>query len=871
MSARKVDWGAVEGEEQATKPEASGRPPERAHVASKADLRVLDKAFLALTGNRPFPWQAALYQRFLAGNLPRVCNIPTGLGKTSVIAVWLLARAAGAALPRRLVYVVNRRTVVDQTTDEVERIRANLAAAGIEEPLVVSTLRGQMADNRAWSADPSRQAVVCGTVDMIGSRLLFGGYRIGFRARPLHAGLLGQDALIVHDEAHLEPAFQQLLEAIQDEQERQGDRWPMRVMALTATSRDGDAAFGLEGRDEAHPVVAQRIHATKRLTLHRHGDRDLVERVVAQTLSYEGPGSAVLVFLRSVEDVSGAVRRLRNAKVSVQHLTGTMRGLERDRLAATDPIFRRFLAGSAVSPSSPFVVLVCTSAGEVGVNLSADHLVCDLSTFDSMAQRFGRVNRLGLRQDSEIHVFHQEAEELDAGDPLDARRIATLRLLRSLHGDASPAALARLAPEARRAAFAPEPTILEPSEILFDAWSMTTVEDLPGRPPLAPYLHGVADWEPPTTHVAWRSEVDLLTSELLERHPARELIDDYPIKPHELLADRTSRVLTTLLQALEHDPEAGKSPVWIVRESGRVEATILGELCAGDRKSNERSLAGCTLLLSPRWSRPVDGLLAPEGWGPGDESADVADVWLGEKGEPLRRRLLCGPPPAGMKLVRSILLGDDEEREGDEPPRRWSWYELPVAADEGSGTAALPVALGDHLDDVEREATRIVSRLSLDPCVGRAVTTAARFHDLGKRRRAWQRSIGNLHPDRILAKSGGAMTPIDVTPFRHEYGSIIDLEREGLLAQLPPDEQDLVLHLVAAHHGRARPHFPPGELFDPERPGADARELGVRVVTRYALLQRRFGRWGLAYLESLVRAADWAASAKPSKFVEASP
>ncbi|MEI6251713.1 MAG: hypothetical protein WCP30_02805, partial [Mycobacteriaceae bacterium] len=41
------------------------------------------------------------------------------------------------------------------------------------------------------------------------------------------------------------------------------------------------------------------------------------------------------------------------------------------------------------------VYLVCTSAGEVGINISADHLVCDLATFDSMAQRFGRVNRFG--------------------------------------------------------------------------------------------------------------------------------------------------------------------------------------------------------------------------------------------------------------------------------------------------------------------------------------------------------------------------------------------------------------------------------------------------------------------------------------------
>src|SRR5580692_8609831 len=91
------------------------------------------KAFNALTGNPPFPWQQALYHDwFAAGKFPPSCNLPTGLGKTSVIAIWLIALANhGSKLPRRLVYVVNRRTVVDQTTDEVEKYRSQLEAAGL--------------------------------------------------------------------------------------------------------------------------------------------------------------------------------------------------------------------------------------------------------------------------------------------------------------------------------------------------------------------------------------------------------------------------------------------------------------------------------------------------------------------------------------------------------------------------------------------------------------------------------------------------------------------------------------------------------------------------------------------------------------------
>ena len=78
----------------------------------------------------------------------------------------------------------------------------------------------------------------------------------------------------------------------------------------------------------------------------------------------------------------------------------------------------------------------------------------------------------------------------------------------------------------------------------------------------------------------------------------------------------------------------------------------------------------------------------------------------------------------------------------------------------------------------------------------------------------------------------------------------------------------MVLHLIAAHHGRARPHFPADEAFDPDQPSALTDSVAREVPRRFARLQRKYGRWGLAYLESLLRAADWAASANPSRFVE---
>ena len=157
-----------------------------------------DERFKTLTGSSPFCWQRRLFHEyFTTGNLPAALDIPTGLGKTSVMVLWYIAQAAGANVPRRLVYVVNRRVVVDQATIVADEIRDKSQ----DSELRVSTLRGQHVDNREWLADPAVPAIIVGTVDMIGSRLLFSGYGVSRKMRPYHAGLLGSDTLVVLDEA----------------------------------------------------------------------------------------------------------------------------------------------------------------------------------------------------------------------------------------------------------------------------------------------------------------------------------------------------------------------------------------------------------------------------------------------------------------------------------------------------------------------------------------------------------------------------------------------------------------------------------------------------------------------------------------------
>jgi CRISPR-associated endonuclease/helicase Cas3 len=218
-------------------------PPatEQDSKASPVDLAVTTfrREFATIAGGAtPFAWQEELFGLFVGGKIPPRIDLPTGSGKTSVMTIWLLALAAQVksgerpSLPRRIVWVVDRRVVVDQATEEAKQIverlekdqalaevRAALArlscAPSAETPLAVSTLRGEFQDNRAWSRNPSRPAIIVGTVDMVGSRLLFSGYGDSFRRRPSHAGLLGQDTLIVNDEAHLTTAFAALIRDIE--------------------------------------------------------------------------------------------------------------------------------------------------------------------------------------------------------------------------------------------------------------------------------------------------------------------------------------------------------------------------------------------------------------------------------------------------------------------------------------------------------------------------------------------------------------------------------------------------------------------------------------------------------------------------------
>ncbi len=559
---------------------------------------------------------------------------------------------------------------------------------------------------------------------------------------------------------------------------------------------------------------------------------------------------------------------------SVQLLTGTIRGLERDELATHDPVFACFMPKPNVTKKEGTVFLVCTSAGEVGVDISSDHMVCDLTTLDSMAQRFGRVNRRGEGQAEIDLVYETDRNPKPPSPAYEAARWQTKTALERLTKcdwiedrlDASPAALGVLARQLteveRKAAFAPPPIILPTSDILFDAWALTTIRGkLPGRPMVEPYLHGISDWQPPETHVAWREEVSRLAEVELSETELGELLDDYPLKPHELLREPSYRAFKQFEAIAKRCPDA---PAWLVDDDGKVEALTLKELADKDEKER---IEGKTVLLPPS----VGGLKLGMLDGTSPLAHDVADaIFVDDDPTQLLRVRVDDPEDVRaqyMRLIRRIDFGspdDDDDAEGTS----WYWFDV---SNHGEKSAKFPVLWRVHVDAVIGHAGASIANLPLEQKLKDAIIVAAQLHDHGKKRRQFQTVLNNrCYPAIVLAKSGGKKGGRVPETYRHEFGSLLEAAQQPeFVAVTDPDMKELILHLMAAHHGRARPHFPEDEAFDPEPPeGSNPADMAMSVPRRFARLQRRYGRWGLAYLESLLRAADWAASANPSAFVK---
>ncbi len=214
--------------------------------------------------------------------------------------------------------------------------------------------------------------------------------------------------------------------------------------------------------------------------------------------------------------------------------------------------------------------------------------------------------------------------------------------------------------------------------------------------------------------------------------------------------------------------------------------------------------------------------------------------------------------------------------------------------DDLASAADDPISLEDHTQRVVRTAQQLAT-LCLPTELRQPLVLAALWHDSGKLDERFQillhqgDAIAALTSDRPLAKSPELPTSpsqrqaIRIAAglpdnFRHEMLSVT-LAR--LYASFPDDEAvaDLVLHLIATHHGHARPFAPICiDLNPPDIIGRfaeteievsaqqrvdlpPAHRLDSHIPERFWRNTRRYGWWGLAYLEAILRLADWYASA----------
>jgi CRISPR-associated endonuclease/helicase Cas3 len=673
----------------------------------------------------------------------------------------------------------------------------------------------------------------------------------------------------------------------------------MRCMKMSATSIGGPTdEFRLKESDlEDSPdgsVVLRRYKAKKRLSIHPD-IADVKKEIVKKAAELAVDKSRVVVFVRSPEDAQKIADDMRkvaskkgSAHVGVEVLTGTMRGLERDRFLGK-PVVRRFLDAESGTADGP-VVLVSTSAGEVGFDLNADHLVCDAAPLDSIIQRFGRVNRRGEGA-AEVHLFvgrRGEKEEskkaAEDGPPLRAFEAATrkaVEILRQLPSyddgsfNASPKALDDL--DKPDEALSPKPVVVKLTDILLDAWSMTTiVEPMPGRPPVANWLRGIAN-ELSEATISWRAELEIAGFAELDIVDIEEWFDAHRVLPHETLtlpSHKAGQLLRERWMSLGEDRKTKLKNAICIIDQGGLRVVHLVDLMDDLEKKSQSLAINADIILPASFGGIQRGVgmldpskpehaADPSNVADGiDTTADVADET--DDARMRRYRLvrtdgdehpILGELPAGKQCQNLSEFTLDMPTDGDTTRQLVSLVPKRQRPELGTQTQGL----ADHVVAVVRHAKTMADRLNLQGTPRDALMLAAQWHDQGKARELWQRAVGGntVNP---LAKSAGKMQPIR-SGYRHEFGSLRDIMSRAVgEGNTQPEVLDLAAHMVAAHHGRSRPHFPRGG-FDPDaRPESEA--IAAEAMRRFAKLQKKYGWWYLAWLENLLRCADAMASAE---------
>jgi len=783
--------------------------------------------FYKATGYHPYP-----YQELLASSptLPQLVDIPTGLGKTAaVVLAWLWRRFGGESIserlhadaPRRLVYCLPMRVLVEQTASNARQWIENLVNADLipehRVPNVFVLMGGEIA--RDWDNWPDRACILIGTQDQIISRALNRGYAMSRFRWPIHFGLLNNDSLWVMDEVQLMGPGLPTTIQLQGFREKMGAYGQPRSiwMSATLTREDFDTidsplkgkdwntiCHGL-GDDIDTPVVGKRLHAHK--ILHKC-------KVILDKKSQKGYAEALASEIRTKhQDSMGLTIVIMNRVRRGQEVASTLVELFKGKRSPPDitlihsrfrPYERRSLVRILENLSrerNPNHILVATQAIEAGVDISATTLITELAPWSSLVQRFGRLNRYGELEESHAYWVDVQTDPKLAM-PYESMDLDLSRdILRQLN-DVGPHSLKSLdVPSTGQI----HPVVRNKDILeLFD-----TTPDLAGNDmDISPYIRDANNMD---VSVFWRTwETDSPPDDL----PAPEPDELCPVPLYEIrefMQDKTAWIWDSLESSWQRFD-------WI------------------------RLRPGLVLLFHSN-----EGGYDPDlGW-LGKSASDPVD--------PIEQR-----------------QDRPEEAIGDDPITKTTEY----------------LTITSHSNAVVRELEGMLTSINNDGLPRNDLLLAARWHDRGKAHFVFQNALGDEETGNKLWAKGPYLNHYERPYFRHELASALALILNG--------EPDLAAYLVAAHHGKVRVSIRslPGEKIPPEErrfargvwdwdqlPPVDlggeviapdvtitlelmelgeSEEYGPSWLERCLRLLGEHGPFRLAYLESLLRVADWRAS-----------
>ncbi|WP_448871759.1 type I-G CRISPR-associated helicase/endonuclease Cas3g [Desulfobulbus propionicus] len=412
----------------------------------------------ATGGNAPYGYQCRLAcgdqadpikpETLTAGSdcASRLISIPTGLGKTAaVVLAWLWNRVALGKedWPRRLVYCLPMRTLVEQTRDEIGRWidalankypdNSDFAWLAYRSPVILMGGEENVTARREWDIHPEKPAILIGTQDMLLSRALNRGYGMARARWPMHFGLLNNDALWVMDETQLmgpgvSTAAQ--LEAFRNEFKTLPNR-PSVTWYASATineaqlqTRDWRGKPRPEGfqftltdveKNETVGKVAERRLARKQIDPHEDwnfGERSCATYVAAILARHYDMLDALRVQNANTKFPRRTIVMCNTVKRATAVFKALKATLENDHAAIGD----NFTAAPALllmhsrfrqhereeqrkKLTEPIPdagqIIVATQVIEAGVDISSAVLWTEIAPLASLVQRIGRLNRAG--------------------------------------------------------------------------------------------------------------------------------------------------------------------------------------------------------------------------------------------------------------------------------------------------------------------------------------------------------------------------------------------------------------------------------------------------------------------------------------------